>query len=124
MKFESELKIIINKKETLIDKYINSFFAGNIKNLTIKEDYIMLERLKERREVYVAELERIKTTTDLEAIKNARFEIVKEQIEREVIDEFNSKLSDVENKIKNYDFVINELEMTSTDEVDEVIVEE
>ena len=72
MKFKTELRIIIDRKETLFDKYINRVISGDIKNLTIKEEYIMLEALKIQREEYVAELERLKNT-NLEEIKNARF---------------------------------------------------
>lgn len=85
----------------------------------------MLENLKEKRDAYIAELENIKATTDLNAIINERFEAVKETIAKEVEDEFNAKLAEVEKKISNYDFVIAELEAESvvaeevTDEVNE-----
>lgn len=82
----------------------------------------MLENLKEKREAYVAELENIKATTDLNALINERFELVKETIAKEVEDEFNAKLAEVEKKISNYDFVIAELEAEAAEEVTEEVV--
>lgn len=70
----------------------------------------MLEQLKEMRNEYVAELENLKNTTDLEAIKNARFELIKETIAKEVEDEFNAKLAKIELNISHYDFVIAKIE--------------
>lgn len=93
------------KKETFIEKYIDSFIAGNIKNLVIKEEWIVLERLKEQRGVYVAELEELRKT-DLEAKKRARLEERKAEIFQEVEDEFNKELAAAELKISHYDFVI------------------
>lgn len=125
VRFPTEFRMFVEKKETPLEKGISSFIAGNIKNLTIKEEWIMLENLKEKRDAYIAELENIKATTDLNAIINERFEAVKETIAKEVEDEFNAKLAEVEKKISNYDFVIAELEAESvvaeevTDEVNE-----
>lgn len=70
----------------------------------------MLENLKEKREVYVAELENLKATTDLNALINERFEAAKATIAEEVEAEFNAKLAEVELKISHYDFVIAEEE--------------
>ncbi len=117
MKVATEWRLIIDRHESLLDKYIDSVMAGNIKNLTIKEEWIMLERLKKQREVYVAELEELKST-DLEAIKNARFELVKELIAKEVEDELNTKLAAVELKISHYDFVITDEEEKAKKELE------
>lgn len=86
----------------------------------------MLENLKEKRDAYITELENIKATTDLEAIKNERFELIKETIAKEVEDEFNAKLAEVERKISNYDFVIAELEAEAIAEepIDNVVTDE
>ena len=65
----------------------------------------MLERLREQREVYVAELTELKKT-DLEAKKRARLEERKAEIFQEVEDEFNKEVAAVELKISHYDFVI------------------
>ena len=65
----------------------------------------MLEKLKEQRGVYVAELEQLKRT-DLNAIKAERFEQVKEEIAAAVEQEHNDKLAAVELEISHYDFVI------------------
>ncbi len=105
MRIASEWQLLIERRRSLLEMYIDSVAAEDIKNLTIKEEWIMLERLKEQREVYVAELEELKKT-DLEAIKNARFELVKEMIAKEVEDELNAKLAAVELKVSHYDFVI------------------
>lgn len=105
MRFETELRIFEERKEEIFEKYIDSCIAGNIKNLTIKEDMIMLERLKEQREVYVAELEKVKAV-DLEVIKSERFELVKEAIAKEVEKEHEDEIAKVELKIAHYDFVI------------------
>lgn len=127
MRFKTELRIMTEQKETAFDRYINRVISGDIKNLTIKEEYIMLEILKEKREAYAAELEQLKQTTDLEAIKNARFELVKETIAKEVEDEFNAKLAAVELKISHYDFVIAEeeekaaAELTVAEHVEEIV---
>ncbi len=115
----TEIRIYYDRKETVFDKYIDSLLAGNIENLTIKEGYIMLERLKNQRGVYAAELEKLKST-DLEAVKNARFELIKEKIAEEVEMEFNEKLTNIKTKIEHYDFVIDELEMKA---VEEIVVE-
>lgn len=105
MRFETELRIFEERKEEIFEKYIDSCIAGNIKNLTIKEDMIMLERLKEQREVYVAELEKVKAV-DLEVIKSERFELVKEAIAKEVEKEHEDEIAKAELKIAHYDFVI------------------
>lgn len=69
----------------------------------------MLDRLKEQREVYAAEVERLKMV-NLDEIKNARFELVKETIAAEVEKEHQDKLAEVELKVAHYDFVIAEEE--------------
>lgn len=109
MKELTELRIMIDQKETIIDKYINRVISGDIKNLTIKEEWIMLEALKIQREEYVAELERLKNT-NLEEIKNARFELIREQIALEVEKELADKVTAAELNVAHYDFVITNLE--------------
>lgn len=109
MQEPTELRIIVNKQETPFEKGISSMIADNIENLIIKEDWIVLERLKAQREVYIAEVEKLKAT-DLEAVKNARFELIKEKIAEEVKEEFDKKLAEVELKVAHYDFVIAEEE--------------
>ena len=84
----------------------------------------MLENLKEKRDAYVAELDNLKATTDLNAIINERFEAVRATIAAEVEAEFNAKLAEVERKISNYDFVIAELEAEVVEEVTEEVTEE
>lgn len=83
----------------------------------------MLEKLKEQREVYVAELEQLKQT-DLEAIIAERFEQIKEQIALEVKKELNDKLAEVELKISHYDFVIAEEEKLAEVVAEEVVADE
>lgn len=114
----TELRIYYKRKKTLIDKYIDSLLAGDIKNLTIKEGYIMLEKLKAQREVYLNELETLKST-DIESLKLARLEEVKPEIFKQVEDEHQAKVDNVETKIKHYDFVISELEAATIAESDQ-----
>lgn len=117
MKVATEWRLIVERQDSLLEKYIDSVWAGDIKNLTIKEVWIMLERLKEQREVYVAEMEELKST-DLEAIKNARFELVKALIAEEVEKELNDKVAAVELKVSHYDFVIAEEEAKAAKELE------
>ena len=105
MRFDTELRIFEERQEDILEKYIDSCIAGNIKNLIIKEDVIMLERLKEQREVYVAELEKVKAI-DLELIKAERFELAKDEISRQVEREHQAEIDKAELKIAHYDFVI------------------
>lgn len=74
----------------------------------------MLERLKEQREVYVAELDQLRLT-NLEVIIAERFEQVREEIAAQVERELNDKLAAVELKISHYDFVIAEEEKAIAD---------
>ena len=104
MKVKTEFRITIKKKADLLDRYIENFLNGN-KKLIIKEDWFMLEILKNQREKYVAELELLKQA-NLDAIKAERFEASKEQIAAEVEREHNEKIAEVEVKISHYDFVI------------------
>lgn len=69
----------------------------------------MLDRLREQREVYAAEVERL-NNVDLTEVVNARFELVKEAIVAEVEKEHQDKLAEVELKVSHYDFVIAEEE--------------
>ena len=105
----TELRIVEELKETIFDKYANAVFDGKLKKLIIREDLIMLEKsieiLKQKREEYALEIERIKQT-DLEAIKNARFEEIKESIVEQVINELNDKIAEAEQKVKSIDFSI------------------
>lgn len=119
----TELRVTIKQRETLIGKYISSHLAGDIKNLTLKEDWFMLEELKMQREEYAAELERLRNS-DLEAIKNARFELVKEEIAREVEAEFNEKLAEAELNVKHYDFVIEKMEAKALENLEQEVQEE
>lgn len=123
MKIPTELRIFIQEKECLFNKYINSYLAGDIKNLTIKEEYVMLERLKEQREVYCSELEVLKQT-DLEVAKNERFNLLKEQVAKEVEAEHDAKLAAVELKIAHYDFVIADEEAKEIAKLNETINDE
>lgn len=114
MMFKTELRVFYKLGETPLDKYIDSIIAIDINNQTIKEEDMFekilerIEAMKVKKEAYVAELENLKATTDLEAIKNARFEQLKETIAKEVEDEFNEQLAEVELKIAHFDFVIAE----------------
>lgn len=84
----------------------------------------MIEELRRQRDEYVAELEALKQT-DLEAIRNARFELVKETIAQEVEAEFNEKLAGAEQNVAHYDFVIARVEAAAAAEINEEnIVEE
>ena len=68
----------------------------------------MLEKLTLQREEYAAELERLRNA-DLDAVVNARFELVKAKIAEEVIAEHDKKLAEAELNVKHYDFVIEKL---------------
>lgn len=109
MRVKTELRIFVDPEPTILDKYINRVISGDIKNLTIKEEWIMLEALRIQREKYVAELENLKNT-NLDEIKNARFEFVKEQIALEVEKELADKVAAAELNVAHYDFVIKNLE--------------
>lgn len=69
----------------------------------------MLDRLREQREVYAAEVERLRNV-DLTEDKNARYELAKATIDAEVEKEHNDKIAAVELKVSHYDFVIAEEE--------------
>lgn len=68
----------------------------------------MLEKLTLQREEYAAELERLRNA-DLDAVVNARFEVVKAKIAEEAIAEHNEKLAEAERNVEHYDFVIEKL---------------
>lgn len=108
MKYLSELRVYYKPKKNIFERYIDSLLAGDIKNLTIKEEWIMLEKLTLQREEYAAELERLRNA-DLDAVVNARFELVKAKIAEEVIAEHDKKLAEAELNVKHYDFVIEKL---------------
>ena len=100
----TEFRTTISKKADVLDIYVKNFLNGN-KNLIIKEDWFMLEILKNQRENYVAELELLRQE-NLDAIKAERFEMLKDQVAAEVEREHNEKMAEVEVKISHYDFVI------------------
>lgn len=88
MKYKTEWRIFDNRKIGPLEKYISSYLAGNIKNLTIKEEWIMLEQLKEK---YVAALQKIETQ-DIEVLMNEKLNEVKEQIREQVISKHNDEI--------------------------------
>jgi len=108
----TEIRVAFEPSRTPLEKYINSRVAGGI-NLKIKEEWLMYEfsidALREKRAKYVAELERLKTI-DVEKIKNARFELVKEKIAEEVQAELDLKIEKAELDILHYDVVITDIE--------------
>ena len=108
MKYLSELRVYYKPKKNIFERYIDSLMAGDIKNLTIKEEWIMLEKLTLQREEYAAELERLRNA-DLDAVVNARFELVKAKITEEAIAEHNEKLAEAARNVEHYDFVIEKL---------------
>ena len=68
----------------------------------------MLEKLTLQREEYAAELERLRNA-DLDAVVNARFELIKAKITEEVVAEHNEKLAEAVRNVEHYDFVIEKL---------------
>lgn len=116
--FPTEFRIYVKPKQTLLQKYINAYLSDDI-NLTIKEEYIMLEKLKAQREEYAAELERLKNV-DIEALKLEKFEEVKANIELQVVEELNAKIADAELKVQHYDFVIENLEVEAINDSENV----
>ena len=82
----------------------------------------MLEELKLQRAEYAAEVERLRNS-DLEAVKNARFELVKEKIAEEVEAEFNEKLAKAELNVQHYDFVIETMEAKAVDDLEQEVQE-
>lgn len=121
MRIDTECRICIDRKESFLDKYISRVISGDINILVIKEEWIMLERLKEQREFYVSELEALKLA-DLELVKAEKLELVREQIAQEVEAEHNAKIAEAELKISHYDFVIAEEEAKQV--VEEEVEEE
>lgn len=77
----------------------------------------MLEDLKRQRDEYVLEVERLKAT-NLEEIKSARFELIKEQIALEVEKELADKVAAAELNVTHYDFVIKNLEAKAEAELE------
>lgn len=83
----------------------------------------MLDALKIQREEYANEVERLKNT-NLDEIKNARFELVREQIALEVEKELADKIATAELNVAHYDFVITNLEAKAEAELETDIVTE
>jgi hypothetical protein len=110
MRFESEYKIIVDRKKSLLEKYIDSCSTGNIENLIIKEEWIMLEQLREK---YVAQLEEMKAQ-DIEVLVKEELDKVVEQIRAEVVANHEKNIVLAELKVKAVDEMIND--ECSTDE--------
>ena len=106
MKNPVDFKIIINKKETLLSKYIGSYLAGDIKNLIIKEEWLMLDRLREK---YAQKLQEVETQ-DIEILVEERLNEVKEQIRQEVIAKHNDEILIAKFKVQAIDELIAEQE--------------
>lgn len=102
MNYPSELKILINKRETLIDKYISNYLVGDIKKIIIKEEWIMLDELREKYATKLQELE----TQDIEIFVEEKLNEVKEQIRQEVIAKHNDEILIARFKVQAVDEMI------------------
>ena len=117
MRYPVELKIIINKKETMIDKYISSYLAGDIKNLMIKEEWLMLEEMRKK---YAEKLQEIESQ-DIEILVEEKLNEVKEQIRQEVIAKHNDDILIARFKVQAVEEMIEdqEKELADSEGIDE-----
>lgn len=115
MNFPSEFKILINKKGTLLDKYINSYLAGDIKKLIIKEEWLMLEEMRKK---YAEKLQEIESQ-DIEILVEEKLNEVKEQIRQEVIAKHNDDILIARFKVQAVEEMITDQEMEQEKEISE-----
>ena len=123
MKHETEWRIFIDRKKSLLEMYIDSVLAGDIKNLTIKEECIMLEKLKEKKESVIAELNELKFI-DLNVIVEEELNKVRKEIEARVVAEHESKVNFINVKIETLDELIAEEEAKALEESNKEVVDE
>ena len=109
MKHPTEWRIFIERKKGLLEMYIDSIIAGDIKNLIIKEDMIMLEMLKNKKESVIAELNELELV-DLNALVEEELNKVREEIKARVVAEHESKVKFINVKIEALDELIAEEE--------------
>ena len=102
MRTLSELRMVTNRKETALDKYISSYLAGDIENLIIKEEWIMLDELKEK---YVANLQEIEAQ-DVEVLVKERLKEEEDKIRQEVIAKHNDEILLAKLKVQAVDEMI------------------
>lgn len=105
----TEWRILYDKGKTVFEEYIDSVVAGDIKNLTIKEEWFMLEKYMAKKEEYVAKLEELKSMNTEELVEAKLLE-VKEQIRANVLAEHEAKIKHAEEKVSVIDEIIAEEE--------------
>lgn len=123
MRFPTEWRIFVEKEDISLEEDISRFISVNIKNLTIKEDNIMLEKCLAKKEEYVAKLEELKST-NIEGIVEAKLLEVKEQIRAAVIAEHEANIKHAEEKVSVIDEMIAEEEANITESITEEVVTE
>ena len=119
MKIQTELKVVDNRKETILDKYIDNFLAGNIKNIIIKEEWIMLIELREK---YVANLQELESK-DIELLVQARLKEEEEKIRQDVVSKHNDEILLAKLKVQAVDEMMadqEKLQDCNTEDLDNV----
>ncbi len=107
MSYPTELRTYINEEDILDEDYVYRLYIKKLKEVENMNE--LIAQLKEQRDHYVAEVERLKAR-DINVLINERFEMKKEQIADEVRAECDAELVEAELKVKHYDFVIEKQE--------------
>lgn len=102
MKFDTELRLVIDRKETAFERYIDSIIAGDIKKFKIKEEFIMFETLRQE---YVAKLNALENA-DIEALVEEKVNEVRQQIREEVVAKHNEEVTIAKLQVKAIDELI------------------
>ena len=98
----TELRAEYMQRETVFDKYIDSCITSDIKNLIIKEEWFMLEEMREK---YVAKLQELEAQ-DIEILVQTRLKDEEEKIRQEVVAEHNDKILLAKLKVQAVDEMI------------------
>lgn len=98
----TELRVNDNRRETVFDKYIDGFITGDIENLIIKEEWFMLEELREK---YAARLQELEEQ-DIEVLVRKRVAEVEAEIRAEVVAKHDDEVLLAKLKVQAVDEMI------------------
>ena len=102
MRVPTELRIVTNEKETAFGKYIDNYLVGDIEKITIKEEWFMLEEMREK---YAAKLQELEAQ-DIEVLVQARLKEEEDKIRQEVVSKHNDEVLLAKLKVQAVDEMI------------------
>lgn len=102
MRTLSELRIVSNQKQTAFGGFVDKYLDGKTQKLIIKEEWIMLDELKEK---YVAKLQEIEAQ-DVEVLVQERLKEEEDKIRQEVIAKHNDEILLAKLKVQAVDDMI------------------